>query len=142
MKLIPVTHGPLFETLALLSGELAHPKIGEGEGWEPEPPCASPLPGPSLAACSPWSSSQAAAKCALCQGGGCVWSLGEGAGDPLGQGHQLSWSFLPALWRAENFPGKERLALLGGRDVGEGAGSVPLRGRRQHNSPWGCHSLA
>lgn len=77
-------HGPLSKTFALFAGEPAHPKMGEGQGWEPKLPLPSPLPGPSFAAGSPWHSSQDAAKRAPCQGGGCAWGLGEGGGDPLG----------------------------------------------------------
>lgn len=65
MKMIALTPRAPIKTLALLSGELAHPKMGEGGGWEPEMRLPSLLPDPSFAAGSPWHSSRDAGNCAL-----------------------------------------------------------------------------
>lgn len=61
-------------------GRANPPKTGVGEGWEPELPLLSPLPGSAFAAGSPRCSSHDAAKCALCQGLKLGLGLGEGQG--------------------------------------------------------------
>lgn len=64
-KCYQLPRGPLFETLALLSGEPAHPKMGGGRGGSLSCRRVS-LPGPSFAAGSPQLPSRDAGKLVLC----------------------------------------------------------------------------